>query len=207
MKAGLQYVDCSMFNNYATEMIFVHVDLLAVNGPNLYDEVKAHAYKAKLLFSGEGAPVGQFRAEGTRVCTRIYFDARDNWTSCIRIEVKAFVRSPPARDRPPEEELVYKWVVRLNFACDHSTEPEVHVYPKAFLGKKEDDYLEKAYIDYCVNVKDQDIEHDRKKTWNMLHSLTDPQYANKIGSMKFSVLQPSHTNVLCIDQEFDRKEN
>lgn len=117
---------------------------------------KALAYKAKLLFSGEGAPVGQFRAVGTRVCTRIYFDVRDNWTSCIRIEVKAFVRTPsPAPDRPAEEELVHRWVVRMTVACDLSTESELHIYPKAFLGRKEDDYLEKAYIEYCINVKDE----------------------------------------------------
>ena len=69
---------------------------------------KALVYKAKLLFTGEEAPVRQFRAEGTRVCTRIYFDVRDNWPSCIRIEVKAFVRNASlAFDRPQRNWSIY----------------------------------------------------------------------------------------------------
>ena len=30
---------------------------------------------------------------------------------------------------------------------DLSTEPELHVYPKAFLGRMKDDYLEDTYIE------------------------------------------------------------
>ena len=138
-----------------------HYDQEATTDPVDKDKPKAKrtkplAYKAKLLFTEEGPPIGQSKADGTRLCTRIYFDKRPHWSSSIRVEIKAFIRkASPERNRPPEEDLIHKWVFRINVGCDLSTEPEVYLYPKAFMGKKrDDDCLEDAYIAYCVNIND-----------------------------------------------------
>ena len=79
------------------------------------------AYKAKLLYKGDGAPIGEFKTSGTRVCTRILFDERPHWSSSIRVEIKAFLaKGSTAADRPPEEGLIHKCVFRFNVASDRS---------------------------------------------------------------------------------------
>ena len=49
-------------------------------------------------------------------------------------------------------------------------------------------------MDYEENPT-QDYEHDRKKTWNMLRTLTDPRYANKIVELTFASVDLLPSNI------------
>ena len=80
----------------------------------------------------------------------------------------------------------------------YSAEKESFVIYYRRNGKRRFKYLDYAHANNCRSLivavngprvdygetPTQDYEHDRKKTWNMLRTLTDPRYANKIVELR-----------------------
>ena len=122
---------------------------------------KSPTYKAKLLFPGQKSPIGQFKDDGNRVTSRISMVECENWSSSVKIEIKALVsKDAPTPEHKRAEELLHTWVIRLNATCDVSDQPVVRMYPAAYMGSTAGDtnghYIEKAFQDFCVMTRDRE---------------------------------------------------
>ena len=132
---------CSRTEDYRAPTVLKPADKKDTTEANAKEAkpVKAAVYKAKLLLTDEQSPIGQFLGKGTRVSTRIFFDERPHWLLCIRIEIKAWTwKKSKIEGYKAEAILIHKWTIRLNVACIVSAEPKVHMYEKAFMGKRSD---------------------------------------------------------------------
>lgn len=120
----------------------------------LQQSITSPSYKAKLIFQGQTSPIGQFKGTGARVGCRIHLDENQHWSSCVRLEIKAYITKPsPTTEHTREEEYIHTWVIRLNATGDIGDDVTIWRLPKSV--KDAANYIEQAYANYVINLNDK----------------------------------------------------